>query len=365
MSENLILYEPIESENGLSCPYPGCNKCVDASKRTQLEAHIRSHRKRKRKNKNAVSVETVVNDPDDVKVEVVEIQTDQPASVTETERLVEFPVSDDGVTCPYPRCDKRVDSSKQKQLKAHIRSHRQRKRKMTLENDPNQNERIEGTDSDSSPSEATCFDEAMCKQNSQKLGPVSGPTEIDKVMNLDEEYNDHDLSEITDVSKNNDEECVDFTVKIEDDSSSRFETSPVQNDLTPEMTIQSAERENEIILPIDDENHEMKPDIKVEEIDNSNQREQDWFYVKDEDSIKRMFVCKLCFAEYEYLHQLHRHAFACPHKAKIGHTKITSFVKTAFTPYSSTRKKPQPPKLVRTKGNFYCDLCQQVGQTIT
>ena len=292
MSEvNLILYEPIESENGLTCPYPGCNKCVDVSKRTQLEAHIRSHRKRKRKNKNAVSVE--VNEPDDVKVEIVEIKTeDQSTSVNVAERL---------------------------------------------ENDKS-------------------FDEAMCEPNSQKIVSISGLTEIDNT-----------LSKITDVSESNDDKCVDFTVKIEENPSEQCEMVPVENDLSPETTIQSAEGENEIILPIDDENHEMKPDIKadIEEIDNSVQRENDWFFVKDEDSLKRMFVCRLCFAEYEYLHQLHRHAFACPHKAKIGHAKITSFVKKAFTPYSSTRKRPQPPKLVRTKGNFYCDLCQQVGQAIS
>ena len=316
MSEvNLILYEPIESENGLSCPYPGCNKCVDVSKRTQLEAHIRSHRKRKRKNKNAVSVETIVND--DVKVEIVEIKTeDQSTSENVAERL----------------------------------------------------ERIESVESHSSQGEAICircpvsdcdksFDEAMsqpmCEPNSQKIVSISGPTEIDDT-----------LIKITDVSESNDDKCVDFTVKIEENPSEQCEMVPVENDLSPETTIQSAEGENEIILPIDDENHEMKPDIKadIEEIDNSVQRENDWFFVKDEDSLKRMFVCRLCFAEYEYLHQLHRHAFACPHKAKIGHAKITSFVKKAFTPYSSTRKRPQPPKLVRTKGNFYCDLCQQVGQ---
>ena len=324
MSEvNLILYEPIESENGLSCPYPGCNKCVDVTKRTQLEAHIRSHRKRKRKNKNAVSVETIVND--DVKVEIVEIKTeDQSTSINVAERL---------------------------------------------ENDKNQNKRIEGVESDSSQGEAIrircpvshcdkSFDEAMsqpmCEPNSQKIVSISGPTEIDNT-----------LSKITDVSESNDDKCVDFTVKIEENPPEQCEMVPVENDLSPETTIQSGE--NEIILPIDDENHEMKPDIKadIEEIDNSVQRENDWFFVKDEDSLKRMFVCRLCFAEYEYLHQLHRHAFACPHKAKIGHAKITSFVKKAFTPYSSTRKRPQPPKLVRTKGNFYCDLCQQVGQAIS
>ena len=273
MSEVLILYEPIETENGLSCPYPGCNKCVDASKRTQLEAHIRSHRKRKRKNKNAV--ETIVND--DVKVEIVEIKTeDQSTSVNVAERL---------------------------------------------ENDKNQNERIESVESDSSQGEAVRIPQPMCEPNSQKIVSISGPTEIDNT-----------LSKITDVSESNDDKCVDFTVKIEENPSEQCEMVPVENDLSPETTIQSAEGENEIILPIDDENHEMKPDIKadIEEIDNSVQRENDWFFVKDEDSLKRMFVCRLCFAEYEYLHQLHRHAFACPHKAKIGHAKITSFVKKAL-----------------------------------
>ena len=187
MSEvNLILYEPIESENGLSCPYPGCNKCVDVTKRTQLEAHIRSHRKRKRKNKNAVSVETIVND--DVKVEIVEIKTeDQSTSINVAERL---------------------------------------------ENDKNQNKRIEGVESDSSQGEAIrircpvshcdkSFDEAMsqpmCEPNSQKIVSISGPTEIDNT-----------LSKITDVSESNDDKCVDFTVKIEENPLEQCEIVPVE-----------------------------------------------------------------------------------------------------------------------------------------
>ena len=139
------------------------------------------------------------------------------------------------------------------------------------------------------------------------------------------------------------------------------------------MLIQSTDPANEIILPIDDEPVKTEPDIKVEEINTERgedaqlKRQQDWFYVRDEDSIKRMFVCKLCYAEYEYLHQLHRHAFACPYKNEIGHTKIKNLVRNQFVlPRSKflTKVKTKPPKLVRTKGSFYCDICQQVSRRL-
>lgn len=357
MSDNLILYEPVESENGLSCPYPGCNKCVDFSKRTQLEAHIRSHRKRKRKNKNVSSIEK--EKTDDVKVEVVEIETiDQnDNSDNNVEKLVEFELSDDntGVTC------------------------QKRKRKAVAENDPNQNENEidPGLSKDKmircpvSECDKT-FDAAFQiwnhlrdhkKSNFKNKSTLGHEPEISS---LERYIQKHGLS--NHVSDKNEIECVDFTVKIEEES---YDPEPSET-VTPaahsddqgssEMFIQSTDQENEIVLPIDDEIIESKPDIKVEEI--NTERKEDWFYVRDEDSIKRMFVCKLCHAEYEYLHQLHRHAFACPYKKEIGHTKIKNLVRNQFVlPRSQflTKVKTKPPKLVRTKGSYYCDICQQVS----
>ena len=316
MSDNLILYEPVESENGLSCPYPGCNKCVDVSKRTQLEAHIRSHRKRKRRNKN---IPTVKTENDDVKVEVIEIETaDKNDSVDNNAgKLIEFEFSDD-------------DTGNG----ARKRTEQKRMRKAAVENDPNQNKQ---------PYRHTDFSK--------------------------DEVNRYQVSE------NNVDECVVFAVKIEGESSEPSETeTPTgkagHTDNNSEMFIQSTDPANEIILPIDDEPVKSEPDIKVEEINTEREedaqlkRQQDWFYVRDEDSIKRMFVCKLCYAEYEYLHQLHRHAFACPYKNEIGHTKIKNLVRNQFVlPRSKflTKVKTKPPKLVRTKGSFYCDICQQVS----
>ena len=314
MSDNLILYEPVESENGLSCPYPGCNKCVDVSKRSQLEAHIRSHRKRKRRNKN---IPTVKTENDDVKVEVIEIETaDKNDSVDNNAgKLIEFEFSDD-------------DTGNG----ARKRTEQKRMRKAAVENDPNQNKQ-----------------------------PYR--------------HTDFSKDEVNRCQENNVDECVDFAVKIEGESSEPSETeTPAgpagHNDNNSEMLIQSTDPANEIILPIDDEPVKSEPDIKVEEINTEREedaqlkRQQDWFYVRDEDSIKRMFVCKLCYAEYEYLHQLHRHAFACPYKNEIGHTKIKNLVRNQFVlPRSKflTKVKTKPPKLVRTKGSFYCDICQQVS----
>ena len=336
MSDNLILYEPVESENGLSCPYPGCNKCVDLSKRTQLEAHIRSHRKRKRKNKKTPSLET---ENDEVKIEIVEIETNSAVGKrknmlendqNQNENIESDSSQGEKIPCPVSSCNKTFDEAMQ--IWDHLRDHKKSNWERNLKNDTPENRTSESKDNESP---------------------------------LESYIQKHGLTNYA--SKNNDEECVGFTVKIEEDDPAQFDSTPEQNlsNDTSEKTVQSVDAENEIIAPIDDETHEMKPDIKVEEIDNStDEREEDWFYIKDEDSIKRMFVCKLCFAEYAYLHQLHRHAFICPYKTKIGHNRITSFVKQYFAPGGPAGTRPKPPKLVLTKGNFYCDLCDQVSLTV-
>ena len=336
MSDNLILYEPVESENGLSCPYPGCNKCVDVSKRTQLEAHIRSHRKRKRRNKNIPTVQT---ETDNVKVEVVEIETaEQNDSVDNNAgKLIEFEFSDDdtGLTCP--------------------------RGKEVRKNDPNQNKQPD-RHTDFSKDEVIRCPVSECDKTFDAAIQIWDHLRDHKKSKWN---NYHCLSNVA--SGNNDEECVDFAVKIEEEShdseTNETQVGPEgQNDNSSEMLIQSTDPSNEIILPIDDEPVKSEPDIKVEEI--NTERKEDWFYVRDEDSIKRMFVCKLCNAAYEYLHQLHRHAFACPYKNEIGHTKIKNLVRNQFVlPRSQflTKVKTKPPKLVRTKGSFYCDICQQVS----
>lgn len=340
MSDNLILYEPVESENGLSCPYPGCNKCVDVSKRTQLEAHIRSHRKRKRKNKNVPTVK--LEEADDVKVEVIEIETADRNDDDHTEKVAEFEFS---------------DGDKSGNEASRIRSKQTRMRKAAT-NDQNQNEQPD-RHTDISKDEIIRCPVSECDQTFHAAFQIWDHIRHHQKAKWKKF---HGLS--NDASENNDAECVDFAVKIEGEPSETVTPAGPEEHNDDGMFIRSTDHENdpEIISPIDDETVKSEPDVKVEEI--NTERKEDWFYVRDEDSIKRMFVCKMCNAEYEYLHQLHRHAFACPYKDDIGHTKIKNLVRNQFVlPRSKflTKVKIKPPKLIRTKGNFYCDICQQVS----
>jgi len=396
-----LLYKPVEWDNELFCPYPGCKKTVGVSNRKQLEAHIRSHRKRKQTNfelSKTVTSPVQNDDTSDIMGDTSEnitqstdpgnevifpiddeiLESRQTKEIIQSveketadrnaegaEKRVEFEHldGDNKITCPYPGCSKTVNSSKRKALEAHIRSHQKRKRKTATENDQNPNEQsvsnqvesvLSETETIQYPVPDKMFDAGFHISNQLESNAEESELEqyIQKqslesisINNGDgdtfENPNEHSVSQQVEsiLSEAETNQCPVFDKTFDADFhiSNQMESNtgesemkqyiqnrngdkvalPVQNDEasdticdTFENIIQSIDEDNEIVFPLD---FESKPFIKMEETDTlSEEREhEDWFYIRNEDSIMPIFVCKLCHAEFEYLNQLHRHGFVC------------------------------------------------------